>query len=79
MSKIELKFVLDEDNMDDEIFKKRIFRMSDMAGALFEIKFNLMKRIINKVESKDDADPIEVMGEMLHEVLDEYNITEDIL
>lgn len=50
-----------------------------MAGALFEIKFNLIRNVMREFEAKEGLDPIDVFAEKLNAILDEFEITEGLI
>ena len=81
MAQIELKFKFDDESPYETKELHRITRVSDMAGALFEIKFNLIRNVMREFEAKEglDLDPIDVFAERLNAILDEFEITEGLI
>lgn len=79
MAQIELKFKFNDESPYEAKELHRIIRVSDMAGALFEIKFNLIKNVMREFEAKEGLDPIDVFAEKLNAILDEFEITEGLI
>ena len=79
MAQIELKFKYNDESPYEAKELHRITRVSDMAGALFEIKFNLIRNVMREFEAKEGLDPIDVFAERLNAILDEFEITEGLI
>lgn len=79
MAQIELKFKFDDESPYETKELHRITRVSDMAGALFEIKFNLIRNVMREFEAKEGLDPIDVFADKLNAILDEFEITEGLI
>lgn len=79
MAQIELKFKFNDESPYEANELHRITRVSDMAWALFEIKFNLIKNVMREFEAKEGLDPIDVFAEKLNAILDEFEITEGLI
>lgn len=81
MAQIELKFKFDDESPYETKELHRITRVSDMAGALFEIKFNLIRNVMREFEAKEglDLDPIDVFADKLNAIFVEFEITDGLI
>ena len=81
MAQIELKFKFDDESPYEANELHRITRVSDMAGALFEIKFNLIRNVMREFEAKEglDLDPIDVFADKLNAIFVEFEITDGLI
>ena len=79
MAQIELKFKFNDESPYEAKELHRVTRVSDMAGALFEIKFNLIRNVMREIEANEGLDPIGVFAERLNAILDEFEITEGLI
>jgi hypothetical protein len=71
--KIQLTF--DFDNREDEHRHYQCIRSQDMALALWEIAYNLRKKVEWEVESRlDSPDPLDVVFEHISQVIEDNNI-----
>jgi rubrerythrin len=67
----------DMDNTEDMVSHKLFCKMHDMASVLFEIQYNLKKRVEFAMEGGKDA--FDAYSEELFELLEEHKIDmEDI-
>lgn len=81
MAQIELKFKFNDESPYEAKELHRITRVSDMAGALFEIKFNLIRNVMREFEAKEglDLDPIDVFADKLNAIFVEFEITDGLI
>lgn len=84
MSKAKLEF--DLSNFDDKMEFERCTKSTDMCIVLFEMIYNMKKRLYYDVESKEEKgevltvyDGIDLVFEKLHEELSERGIDIDRL
>ena len=68
----------DLDNPDDVISHKRCVKALDMACILFEIQYNLKKKLTHKFESQPTRytvfDGVDETFEIINNLFEEYNI-----
>jgi len=76
MSKATLTF--DLDSPDDSINFKRAVYAAEMAGVLFELRYNFMRNLENRLIN-ENADPYEEVRELLNETLEPINELSDTI
>lgn len=69
----------DFDNVDDMQFHKRCIKSTDMAILLWDIKYNLTRKIISNLENNTEKCYEEAMIEELNTLFEENNIIIDEL
>lgn len=79
MAKVIITYEINIEEADDIALQLRLAKVNQMAMALFQIRYNLRKKLEWIEESKPDADIIQAFSEHLTIIFDELGITEDLL
>jgi len=72
MAKVIIKF--DLDSPDDKLRHYQCVSSEDMSTALWDIAYNLRKKVEWEVDSNPGKDPIDIVFERISEIIEENGI-----